>query len=155
MTVDPELLQQLYGNSVRLQAFDLDIVPTPVIPIVTQTDIRNHFITRYFVRYANNAQNIVEVDAQQYSAMKSNPRFKAVTLKWKIVGDPYTKTLSNGAIDKGVEDFNKENVRRADKTFGGLVNVISDYLYLWVSDSFGNTILQRQTDILPPAKRIP
>jgi hypothetical protein len=154
MTLDTGLLDKLYRRgSSKLTPFDLDIVPTPVIPVITETDIRNKFFTRYFARYANNTENIVEIDKQQYAILKDNPRFKITQLRWKIVGNPYTKILSNGAIDKGVEDVNKQNVREVDATFGGLTAIIRDYLYLWVADELGNTKLERQTEIFNPAKR--
>jgi hypothetical protein len=130
--IDETLYNKLYtGNRLRRQ---LQETPEPNKPILTQTDAARGFITRYFVRPANDKTNITEVDETQYTVFVSNPRFVVAILEWKIKGNQDTNITSTGIRNTGVRDYNKQLVERADLTFGGLVNYIYDYLEFWQSE---------------------
>ena len=132
--IDADLLQKLYKSDERQLTDILDKMPLQVLPTVTQTDAKNGFIIRYFVRQVTDKNFIVEVDNSQYEEFKENPRFVTTTVKWKIVGKKQNMTLSNGSKIFGVEDANRVVVSEADLTFGGLLKYITSYLEYWFAE---------------------
>jgi hypothetical protein len=132
--IDTDLLQKLYKSDEQRLTNTLDKIPSQVLPIVTQSDAKNKFITRYFVRQVNDKDFIVEVDNNQYMEFKENPRFVTTTVKWKIVGKKQNMTLLNGVTIYGVEDTNRVVVSEADLTFGGLLKYITSYLEYWFAE---------------------
>jgi hypothetical protein len=132
--IDIDLIQKLYKSDEQRLTRILDEMPTQSLPIVTQTDAKNGFITRYFVRQVTDKGFIVEVDNSQYEELKENPRFVTTTVKWKIVGKKQNMTLLNGVTIYGVEDTNRVVVSEADLTFGGLLKYITSYLEYWFAE---------------------
>ena len=132
--IDIDLLQKLYKSDEQRLTRILDEMPTQSLPIVTQTDAKNGFIIRYFVRQVTDKGFIVEVDNSQYEELKENPRFVTTTVKWKIVGKKQNMTLLNGVTIYGVEDTNRIVVSEADLTFGGLLKYITSYLEYWFAE---------------------
>jgi hypothetical protein len=130
--IDETLYAKLYrGNALKRQ---LQETPQPSKPIITQSDANTGFVTRYFVRAANDKSSIVEVDEAQFATFEANPRFITTELRWKIRGKKDTTITKMGARDFGVGDYNKSLVERKDLTFGGLSTYIFDYLEYWVSE---------------------
>ena len=132
--IDADLIQKLYKSDEQRLTRILDEMPTQSLPIVTQTDAKNGFITRYFARQVTDKGFIVEVDNSQYEELKENPRFVTVKIKWKIVGKKQNMTLLNGVTIYGVEDTNRVVVSEADLTFGGLLKYITSYLEYWFAE---------------------
>lgn len=132
--IDEELLNKIYKkDEVSLKEI-LDKMPVPKLPIITQRDVENKYITRYFVRLVNDRDYVVEVDKTQYEEFKENPRFLTTQIKWKIVGKKETLKMNTGINLYGVEDQNKILVADADLTFGGLHRYITNYLGYWVAE---------------------
>jgi hypothetical protein len=134
MTIDTKLLQSLYKSNEQQLTDILDKMPSQVLPTVTQTDAKEGFIIRYFVRQVTDKNFVVEVDNNQYQEFKENPRFVTTTVKWKIVGKKQNMTLSNGVTIFGVEDANRVTVSEADLTFGGLLIYITSYVEYWFAE---------------------
>jgi len=132
--IDTDLLQKLYKSDEQRLTNTLDKMPSQVLPIVTQSDAKNKFIMRYFVRQVTDKDFIVEVDNSQYYELKENPRFVTTEIKWKIVGKKQNMTLLNGVTIFGVEDTNRVVVSEADLTFGGLLKYITSYLEYWFAE---------------------
>ena len=132
--IDADLIQKLYKSDEQRLTRILDEMPTQSLPIVTQSDAKNKFITRYFVRQVTDKDFIVEVDNSQYEEFKENPRFITTTVKWKIVGKKQNMTLLNGVTIFGVEDTNRVVVSEVDLTFGGLLKYITSYLEYWFAE---------------------
>lgn len=132
--IDKELLSKIYKKDEITLEEMLDKTPVPKLPIVTQQDVKNKYITRYFVRLVNDKDYIVEVDKTQYQNFKENIRFLTTEIKWKIVGKKETDKLNTGINIHGVEDQNRITVADADLTFGGLSRYIMNYLEYWVSE---------------------
>lgn len=130
--IDGELLNTL-SNSKQIAKI-LETMPQQVSPVVTQADSDSGFLVRYFVRQTNDSSFIVEVDENQYSRFKDNPRFIATKIQWKIVGKLETIKLNTGANLYGVKDINRITVADADLTFGGLRNYITDYGEYWLRE---------------------
>jgi hypothetical protein len=132
--INTDLLEKLYKSDEQRLTNILDIMPTQVLPIVTQTDAKNKFIMRYFVRQVTDKNFIVEVDNSQYTDFKENPRFVTTQIQWKIVGKKQDMVLSNGITMIGVEHMNRIVVSEADLTFGGLLKYITSYLEYWFAE---------------------
>jgi hypothetical protein len=132
--IDTELIQKLYKSDEQRLTDTLDKIPSQVLPIITQSDAKNKFIIRYFVRQVTDKDFIVEVDKNQYGEFKENPRFVTTQIKWKIVGKKQNMTLLNGVTIFGVEDTNRVVVSEADLTFGGLLRYITSYLEYWFAE---------------------
>jgi hypothetical protein len=132
--IDQKILDSLYkSNEQQLKEF-LEPIPQQISPIVTQKDVTNKYMIRYFVRQVNDQLYVVEVNKQQYESFKTNPRFITVKIKWKIIGKKETTVLSSGAKIYGVDDQNRIEVETADLTFGGLRSYITSYLEYWFSE---------------------
>lgn len=133
--IDTKLLQQLYPEKTNQYNKILQEAPVFVLPIVTQQDAENGFITRYFARSSNDSSFITEIDKKQFTSLQNNPRFVTAELRWKIVGKKTTFQLPSGAIVYGIADVNRQTVSNADLTFGGLRNYIVDYEQFWLGET--------------------
>ena len=91
--IDLALVQKLYKSNEQQLIDTLDKMPSQVLPTVTQTDAKNKFIMRYFVRQVTDKDFIVEVDNSQYEEFKETPRFVTTQIKWKIVGKKKKMTI--------------------------------------------------------------
>jgi hypothetical protein len=65
--------------------------PSPVIeyfPQISQPDIDNEYITRYFCRQANHkaSEEILEISQETYNRVKLNTLYNTVQLKWRVAG---------------------------------------------------------------------
>lgn len=132
--IDLLLFRKLYPKQSDRFGINLQVMPSTYIPVVTQFDYENKFITRYFLRMANDATFIIEVDKRQYEEFKQNPRFIYTTLQWKIVGKKDSTINPENTITYGVIDINRQATANADLTFGGLQRYIKDYAQFWVAE---------------------
>lgn len=130
---DDNLLRQLYPQQYKSKRLEESLTdsPEPVSPVITQKDLMNGYIVRYFVRPVNDKTFIVEINQIQYSRFETNPRFLVTQIKWKIVGKKESTATEYGARIFGVRDINIKTVSEADLTFGGLLYYISDYAQYW------------------------
>lgn len=133
--MDEELLKKLYPREKSKFETFTKVGPTYTRPVVTVNDARNHFLTRYFVRSANDVNYLVEVNKKQYEQFKDNPRFVVAKVRWKIVGKKENTNLPNNIIVYGVTDTNRNTVANVDLTFTGLKRYIQDYAEFWVAET--------------------
>ena len=135
--IDRELLNIIFKERPQNKKWAglLQDEPTPSLPIVSKSDIDRKFLDRYFVRSVSDKNLVVEVDQLQYEKFKENPRFVTTRLKWKIVGKKETETTDFGAVNPGVEDYNKEQVSKADVIFKTLHRYITNYTEYWVAEN--------------------
>lgn len=132
--IDSKLLNQLYPDKEKNYTKILLEFPTAIAPVVTQSDAEQGYLTRYFVRAANDISLVVEIDKKQFESLKKNPRFVTTSIKWKIVGKKETEYRPSGVPVYGTMDSNRQIVANADLTFGGLRTYIQDYGQFWVAE---------------------
>ena len=108
--------------------------PTQYFPVITQDNLRDGYLYRYFSKIANQ-NSVVEINKYDYEQLKDNPRFATAKIKWKIVGPIETSKTFSGAINYGVRELNRRAIERVDLTFGGLRGYIRDYIQYWVGES--------------------
>lgn len=132
--IDKELVNKLYKNQSEQLTNILESTPQQISPVITQSDSDAGYITRYFIRQANDKTFVTEIDKKQYERFKQNPRFAVVEIKWKIAGKLETIKYNTGVNLYGVKDQNRITVANADLTFGGLTNYISNYGEYWLRE---------------------
>lgn len=101
--------------------------PVYHLPIPTDEDKNNGYITRYFVQQRNNPRStITEIDVEQYNAVNklnapgiNGGIWRKVKFDWRISGD----------IDYIIE-INKRTVGSLSNTFKGLNKYLSNYIEL-------------------------
>jgi hypothetical protein len=135
--INYSLLNKLFKSpsSKKKWANMVNNVPTGEQPTVTQSDARDGYIYRYFVRPINNKKDIVEIDKSQYKSFKKNPLYVTAEVRWKIIGKLDTSISPSGAKNEGVRDINIRTVSGVDLTFGGLMDYIRDYTEFWVGET--------------------
>lgn len=70
-------------------------------PIITNTDYKKGFITRYFIQKANDTEStIYEVDNIGFSKAIDNPFYKLVNINWRLTG-----------TDEQIKDSNSKAIR--------------------------------------------
>jgi hypothetical protein len=136
MSIDYTMLNKLFASPVERKAWAtiLTNIPVPYKPEITQSDVRDGFMHRYFVRRVNDINNIVEIDKSQYTAFKKNPLYVVADVRWRIIGRANT-LISNGVKNEGVRDINIRTVSNEDLTFGGLTKYIADYTEFWIGET--------------------
>jgi len=132
--------RNLIDNLIKNNRNWLDVIdngtqtPTQYFPVITQDNLRDGYLYRYFSKIANQ-NSVVEINKYDYDQLKDNPRFVTAKIKWKIVGPIETTKTFSGAINYGVRELNRRAIEREDLTFGGLKGYIRDYIQYWVGES--------------------
>jgi len=135
--IDYSLLNKLFKspNDKKKWANMVAKTPSTIVPVVTQSDVKDGHIYRYFARPINDVKNIVEIDKTQYKSFKKNPLYITTEIRWKIIGKINTATSPDGVKNEGVRDINIRTVSTKDLTFGGLVDYIIDYTEFWAGET--------------------
>ena len=104
-------------------------------PSITNKDVTNGWITRYFARTANNftPAEIVEVSPTAYTKLTTNHFYTTISLRWTLRGPVDTTTgLTDGnqpiILQYGVIDANQKAVQIADEFLPGLALVVTNYV---------------------------
>jgi hypothetical protein len=62
----------------------------PYVPVLTEDNLTDGFITRYFARYVPASSiTITEVNEPSYKNIKKNPLYQTIEVVWKIKGKLY------------------------------------------------------------------
>ena len=88
-------------------------------PKITQTDINNGYVTRYFLRHIS-TKLITEVDKRQYEAFKNNVLYEKIDLEWSIMGFANDKLAADGKLIYGTKHKNTVTTQFYDKKLPGL-----------------------------------
>ena len=105
---------------------------------INKTDIRNGYITRYFIKKINN-ETIIEIDQTQYNSWLQDVIEKkmhvAISLTWYITGEIQDMTSGVVAIP-GVISKNQKQVIYASKTLPGLSNILTNLLEYYTDNDY-------------------
>lgn len=104
-------------------------MPTPYStrPKITQLDISNGFVTRYFVRHIS-TKLITEVDKKQYEVFKTNVLYERVEFPWVITGFANDTLSSDGTVIYGTRHKNTITTEFYNKKMPGLTRLLSNPL---------------------------
>lgn len=122
--IEPELKQQYKKlNDLKL----INQSPTEYFVKITPADIKNKFITRYFLKKINDTK-ILEVDEQTFKMWQTNKidnnLYVGVSIKWLITG-----TVS------GVISNNNNQIISAKSTLQNIQDKLSDPLQFYADTS--------------------
>ena len=96
-------------------------------PKITQTDINNGYVPRYFVRNVS-TKVVTEVDKQQYDAFKSNALYERIEFQWVITGVSNNQLSTDNKIIYGTMHRNTVTTNFYENRMPGLKRVLSNPL---------------------------
>jgi len=104
--------------------------PIDTRPRITNEEIRNKFVTRYFVQLIS-TKKIYEVDKVQYDFFVNNSYYIVVELPWSIMGNINTEII-NGQLQLGLIDKNYKVVEYYNTKMPGLIRKLRNPLEYFV-----------------------
>ena len=119
-------------------------VPLANKPNITQTDVTNKTVIRYFVK-TTSTQRITEVDLAQYTALSPLPYYQSISLPWTIGGNDKDIITTGNHIKRGAESKNIAVVEYYDKQMEGLRRVLRNFL-----EYFSGTVVTQESVWSPP-----
>ncbi len=96
-------------------------------PKITQIDINNGYVTRYFVRNVS-TKVVTEVDKKQYDTFKQNTLYETVDFPWVITGLANDVIATDGKIIYGTKHKNTVTTQFYDKKLPGLTRLLNNPL---------------------------
>lgn len=81
-------------------------------------DFTAPFVRRYFVKKIN-GRDITEVDGDNFKTI-SSVIYLLTSIKWKLSGSPESVYQNNVLKTEGYVDFNKRQIKEAEKTIPGI-----------------------------------
>ncbi len=101
--------------------------PYSTRPKITQLDISNGFVTRYFVQHIS-TKLITEIDKKQYEAFKKNALYERIDFPWVITGLANDTLSSDGTVIYGTKHKNTVTTTFYNKKMPGLTRLLSNPL---------------------------
>jgi hypothetical protein len=96
-------------------------------PKITQTDINNGYVTRYFVQHIS-TKVITEIDKKQYETFKVNVLYQNINFPWVIAGLANDTLSSDGTVIYGTKHKNTVTTVFYNKKMPGLTRLLSNPL---------------------------
>ena len=93
-------------------------IPETFVPNPIESDYSKGFIERYFIQKTNDKASFVfEISSSTADEIKSNPNWKQIIVKWRIVGPLQSiyNEKTNQLLDNGVLNDNINAVAKAKK----------------------------------------
>jgi hypothetical protein len=112
--------------------------PTPTVVSITQQQIANKTIDRYFLKKVNET-SIIEVDIEQYQKWLSKQIdsiiYEGVSVTWTIAGE-LEDTIINGTLIKGVRTKNNLQIQYANTKMPGISEYLNNPLQYYLDTTF-------------------
>lgn len=135
-------INNTYSN-IKPNLFLKFIQPKTSFPKISKQDIQNGYVTRYIIQQINNAENILEIDQQQYDLYKSKKidsnRYFVEIIKWRITGN-IDDTKTNGIESIGVRTANQKQINYLQTKMANIQKILVDPLQYYVDNSFISVI---------------
>lgn len=96
-------------------------------PKITQNDINNGYVTRYFVRHIS-TKVVTEVDKKQYETFRVNTLYQNISFPWVIDGFANDILATDGKVIYGTKHKNTVTTQFYDKKLPGLARLLSNSL---------------------------
>lgn len=105
-------------------------------PNITQRDINNGYVMRYFVRNIS-TKVITEVDSVQYARFKRDVMFQTLEMQWLISGYANDIISTDGKTIFGVRNKNTITIKVYNDVMPGLITLLRNPLeyFLGVDNS--------------------
>jgi hypothetical protein len=112
--------------------------PNPTVVSITQQQIANKTIDRYFLKKVNET-SIIEVDIAQYQKWLSKQIdsiiYEGVSVTWTIAGE-LEDTIINGTLIKGVRTKNNLQIQYANTKMPGISEYLNNPLQYYLDTTF-------------------
>jgi hypothetical protein len=96
-------------------------------PTITQRDINNGYVMRYFVRNIS-TKVVTEVDVVQYTRFKRDVMFQTLEIQWLIAGYANDIISNDGKTIFGVRHKNTITTKIYDDVMSGLLRLLRNPL---------------------------
>jgi len=112
--------------------------PNPTIVSITQQQINNKTIVRYFLKKVNEV-SIIEVDEEQYQKWLTKQIdsvvYLGISIPWTVAGE-IEDTIINGTLIKGVRTKNNLQIQYANSKMPGISEYLSNPLQYYLDTTF-------------------
>ena len=112
--------------------------PNPTLVSITQQQINNKMVDRYFLKKVNET-SIIEVDAEQYqkwiSKQIDSVVYLGISIPWTIAGE-IEDTIINGTMIKGVRTKNILQIQYANSKIPGISDYLTNPLQYYLDTTF-------------------
>jgi hypothetical protein len=112
--------------------------PNPTLVSITQQQINNKMVDRYFLKKVNET-SIIEVDAEQYqkwiSKQIDSVVYLGISIPWTIAGE-IEDTIINGTMIKGVRTKNNLQIQYANSKIPGISDYLNNPLQYYLDTTF-------------------
>jgi hypothetical protein len=112
--------------------------PNPTIVSITQQQINNKIVNRYFLKKVNET-SIIEVDLEQYqkwiNKQIDSVVYLGISIPWTIAGE-IEDTNINGTMIKGVRTKNNLQIQYANSKLPGISDYLNNPLQYYLDTTF-------------------
>jgi hypothetical protein len=112
--------------------------PNPTLVSITQQQINNKMVDRYFLKKVNET-SIIEVDIAQYqkwiSKQIDSVVYLGISIPWTIAGE-LEDTIINGTLIKGVRTKNNLQIQYANSKLPGISDYLTNPLQYYLDTTF-------------------
>jgi hypothetical protein len=112
--------------------------PNPTLVSITQQQINNKMVDRYFLKKVNET-SIIEVDIAQYqkwiSKQIDSVVYLGISIPWTIAGE-IEDTIINGTLIKGVRTKNNLQIQYANSKLTGISDYLTNPLQYYLDTTF-------------------
>jgi hypothetical protein len=112
--------------------------PNPTLVSITQQQINNKMVDRYFLKKVNET-SIIEVDIAQYqkwiSKQIDSVVYLGISIPWTIAGE-IEDTIINGTMIKGVRTKNNLQIQYANSKIPGISEYLNNPLQYYLDTTF-------------------
>jgi hypothetical protein len=112
--------------------------PNPTLVSITQQQINNKMVDRYFLKKVNET-SIIEVDIAQYqkwiSKQIDSVVYLGISIPWTIAGE-IEDTIINGTLIKGVRTKNNLQIQYANSKLPGISDYLTNPLQYYLDTTF-------------------
>jgi hypothetical protein len=112
--------------------------PNPTIVSITQQQINNKMVDRYFLKKVNET-SIIEVDLEQYqkwiNKQIDSVVYLGISIPWTIAGE-IEDTNINGTMIKGVRTRNNLQIQYANSKLPGILDYLNNPLQYYLDTTF-------------------
>lgn len=127
-----DLAKNFEYDSIKNVDVPKSVTPNPSLHIVSNKDITNGYMTRYFAYKANDGR-ILELSKDEYDKIGTDNGldeilWKRFTIRWKVIGPERDVLDKNGNIvESGIIDTNRRTVTSQSTQYPTLMNYIVNF----------------------------
>jgi len=123
-------------------------IPYTNKPKLTQNDLTNGYVMRYFVRNLS-TKEVTEIDKKQYEEFKTNVSYEKLDLQWRISGFANNKLATDNNIIYGAKHSNTVTTQFYEKRLPGLQRILRNPL-----EYFQGTNNKEETSSITTGSRV-